>query len=372
MDELQKIRVVGCGGAGCNAINNLMQYFEKHNFLIAMNTDAASLASTHASCKIQLGYTGNGAGSDPNQGKMYAEQSAEEIKIALAGAELVILCAGLGGGTGSGASRVVASIAKEIGSVVIGFFTMPFRHDGTKKAQIANESLEELKKICDFVCILSNDELVKVAHDKSLKEAFLFLDKIYATFIYTICNFVSHNQHIQSVINCDFEDLKTFLRKSGEGWIGTGYGDGDEAVKNALSQLYNNPIVSKIPIEQAGSMINTIIINEHVKMKDISDLLDEISSKNHSAHIKNGIFIADAETIQNFPNTIQGKKEAILGKKIIIISSAFTKFSAGASLSTTGQATNGITDESSEENSTNDQGDKPDKNKKKKSVFGFW
>ena len=354
MENLQKIKVIGCGGAGCNAIENFMKYFKPPEMLIAADTDEFTLKTTNAVHKIQLGYNGNGAGSDPKKGKLYAEQSIEEIKEMLSGTELLILCAGLGGGTGSGASSVIASVAKELGCTVMGFFTFPFKYDGIKKNEIALESLQQLKETCHFVCTLSNDELVKVTHDKSLKEAFLYLDKIYAAFIYNICNFVTHNNEIKSIINCDFEDLKTFLKQSGEGWIGTGYGIGENAIKDSLEQLYNNPIVLKIPIEEANSMINTIIISEEVTMRDVADLLEEISSKNNTAFIKNGIFSASEEVFKYFPNIIDNSKEINSKEKIIIVSSAFSRFN---------QNTNNALNKYTEEDKKSEQ---------KKSIFSFW
>lgn len=250
-----KIKIVGVGGGGSNAVNqihNSGEVKDKSQFIV-MNTDNQALESSPVINKLVLGpisTKGLGAGSDWEIGKKAAEESEEDIKNTLRGADLVFLTVGMGGGTGSGASPKIAKIAKDLGALVIGVVTTPFEFEGPKRNQTAVEKLQEFKKEADSIIVVSNNRLAIELGGVSFSKAFEYADLILKQAIVSITDIISTT----SIINLDFADVKTVLKGAGLALIGTAEAEGDEASIDATLKAINSPILES-SIEGADKAI---------------------------------------------------------------------------------------------------------------------
>ncbi|MBI2957648.1 MAG: cell division protein FtsZ [Chloroflexi bacterium] len=243
------IKVVGVGGAGCNAVTRMVRQDIRGVEFIAMNTDARSLALTEASTRIQLGKdlcAGLGAGGDPGRGAKAAEQSREEIRGALLGADLVFITAGIGGGTGTGAAPVVAGIARECRALCVAVVTRPFSFEGRRRHKVADESLARLAARADALVVIPNDRLVQVADGMATAgDGFKLADDYLCQSITAICDLVT----IPSVINVDLAAVRSVLADAGPAWLSVGTGAGPDraaqAARNAISsRLLGTAILS--------------------------------------------------------------------------------------------------------------------------------
>src|SRR3954451_24631264 len=245
-DEDIPIKVVGVGGAGTNVLDRIVLDGLDRADLIAINTDVQSLASSVASTKVQLGRTvtrGLGAGGDPEVGYNAAYESADEIRQALRDSRMIFVCTGLGGGTGSGAAPAVAQVARENGSLVLGFATLPFGFEGKRRLAPAREALEKMREHCDAVICFENDRLGDMVAPKAgIHQAFAAADQMISQSVRSIVSLIQR----PGLIRIGFDDLLAALRSpSGRCLFGFGESDSDNRAHDALAMALKNPLMDR-------------------------------------------------------------------------------------------------------------------------------
>lgn len=243
MDQLAKIKVIGLGGGGGNAINRMVESGVKGVEFIAANTDLQVLNSSKADVKIQIGANltdGLGAGARPDIGKEAAVESKKEIEDALAGADMVFVTCGMGGGTGTGAAPVVAEIAQALGALTVAIVTKPFSFEGKKRMQNALEGIEELRKHVDTLIVIPNDRLREII-DKStpMLEAFKEVDNVLRRGVQSISDLIA----VVGLVNLDFADVRAVMQQSGHAIIGIGIGMGEDRAIEAAKQAVSSPLL---------------------------------------------------------------------------------------------------------------------------------
>ena len=243
MNQLAKIKVVGIGGGGCNAVNRMIDSGLKGVDFIVANTDLQVLNDSLAPTKLQLGSDltdGLGAGADPAIGKEAALESKEEIEEALKGADMVFVTCGMGGGTGTGASPIVAEIAQDLGALTVGIVTKPFSFEGKKRMEQAIAGLDELKKHVDTLIVIPNDRLRELI-DKTtpMLEAFREVDNVLHRGVQSISDLIA----ITGLVNLDFADVKAVMKDRGNALIGIGVGSGENRAVEAAKQAVSSPLL---------------------------------------------------------------------------------------------------------------------------------
>lgn len=252
-----KIKVIGVGGAGCNAINRMIDVELKNIEFIAANTDLQSLNANRSPNKIQLGVEltkGLGAGADPEIGEKAALEDREKIMEFLHGSEMIFITAGMGGGTGTGAAPIVGSVAKDVGALTVGVVTKPFFFELERKMDIADEGIAKLIEVVDTLIIIPNQQLLEIIDKKtSIMESFRLADEVLRQGVQGISDLIS----IPGVINIDFADVKTIMNLSGGALMGTGIGKGENKAIEAAQLAVNNPLLEDATIEGArGVLVN--------------------------------------------------------------------------------------------------------------------
>jgi len=271
-----RITVIGVGGAGCNAVNNMIEAsLEGVEFLVA-NTDAQSLANSLTDRRVQLGAKktkGLGAGAKPEVGREAADESLSEVMDQLEGTHMLFVTAGMGGGTGTGAAPIIAEAARERGILTVGVVTKPFDYEGLRRMKIADEGIKDLAKSVDTLIIIPNQNLFKVANkDTTFTEAFRMADEVLYNGIKGVTDLIVR----QGKINLDFADIQTVMLEMGKAMMGTGEASGEERAIEAAELAIANPLLDDTSIANAkGVIIN--ISGEDVKLYE----MDEIA-----AHIK--------------------------------------------------------------------------------------
>ena len=243
MNQLAKIKVVGVGGGGCNAVNRMIDSGLKGVDFIVANTDLQVLNDSLAPTKLQLGSEltdGLGAGANPAIGKEAALESKDEIEEALKGADMVFVTCGMGGGTGTGASPIIAEIAQELGALTVGIVTKPFSFEGKQRMEQAIAGLDELKKHVDTLIVIPNDRLRELI-DKStpMLEAFREVDNILHRGVQSISDLIA----ITGLVNLDFADVKAVMKDRGNALIGIGVGSGENRAVEAAKQAVSSPLL---------------------------------------------------------------------------------------------------------------------------------
>ncbi len=256
-DKIAKIKVIGVGGGGGNMINYMINQGFSSVELIAANTDAQALNTSLAPMKIQLGAKltrGLGAGMKPEKGQEAAEESYEEIVARLQGSDLVFIATGLGGGTGTGASSVVARAAKEAGAITVAVCTKPFTFEGPKRSKLAKKGYEELKESCDSMVVIPNDKLLAII-DKNMgyNESFQMVDDVLAKAVSGITSIVMSTS--TQGINTDFADLQTILSYKGLALMGMGHGEGPNAAIDAVKKAIESPLLDEVSIHGAMGIL---------------------------------------------------------------------------------------------------------------------
>ena len=253
MDQLAKIKVIGIGGGGGNAINSMVETGVKGVDFIAANTDLQALNNSKADIKIQLGKTGLGAGAKPEVGKEAALEAKKEIEEALTGADMVFITCGMGGGTGSGAAPIVAEIAQGLGALTVAIVTKPFTFEGRKRMENALFSLEELKKHVDTLIVIPNDRLREII-DKTtpMLEAFKEVDNVLRRGVQSITDLIA----VVGLVNLDLADVKAVMEKSGNAIIGIGIGMGEERAIEAAKQAVSSPLLETSISGATDAIIN--------------------------------------------------------------------------------------------------------------------
>ena len=255
-DGMAKIKVIGVGGAGNNAVNRMVEMGVNGVDFIAINTDKQALILSKASTKIQIGEKITrclGAGGDPTIGEKAAEESKEEISNALKGADMVFVTAGMGGGTGTGAAPVVAQIAKEMGILTVGVVTKQFTFEGKRRMQSAERGVASLKERVDTLVTIPNDRLLQVAERKtSMIEAFKMSDEVLRQGVQGISDLIA----VPGLINLDFADVKTIMYDTGMAHMGIGRASGENRAEDAAKQAINSPLLESSIEGARGVLLN--------------------------------------------------------------------------------------------------------------------
>ncbi|HVY36168.1 MAG TPA: cell division protein FtsZ [Candidatus Paceibacterota bacterium] len=270
IETAARIKVVGLGGSGGNAINHMISNKVKNVEFIAMNTDVQDLHTSLAEQKIHLGKNltkGLGAGMNPEIGSRAAEETKAEIQDALKGADMVFIACGMGGGTGTGAAAVVARAAKEQGILTVAVVTKPFFFEGSQRMKIAEKGIEELEKEVDAIIVIPNDRLLAIAgKDTTFKDAFAKCDEVLRQAVEGISELIAS----PGIINVDFADMKSVLTDAGTALMGVGFATGDGRAEKAAIQAINSPLLD-ISINGARGVLFAISSNDDLTMAEFQD-----------------------------------------------------------------------------------------------------
>ena len=270
-EQKAKLKVVGVGGAGGNAVTRMITSGMQGVDFIAINTDAQDLDNNPSEQKIQVGKNltkGLGAGANSNVGKEAVEADREAITTLLDGADMVFITAGMGGGTGTGAAPVISQISRELGVLTVGIVTLPFSFEGPKRMNRALEGMAEMKKACDTLIAIPNQKLMSIV-DKSttLPEAFQMAD----TILHQAAKGISDLINVQGVINLDFADVETIMKNMGEAIMGTGVASGDERAVLAAQQAISSPLLDDASIKGAQGVLVNITGGEDLTLMEANE-----------------------------------------------------------------------------------------------------
>ncbi len=274
-----RISVIGVGGGGGNAVNNMIaQQLEGVDFIVA-NTDAQALANSSAARKIQLGLEttqGLGAGARPEVGKAAAEEAAAEIEKELEGANMVFITAGMGGGTGSGAAPVVARLAKAKGILTVGVVTKPFQFEGRKRMDTAESAVEEFTSAVDSIIIIPNQNLFRIADKKTtLADAFVMADNV----LYAGVRSITDLMMMPGLINLDFADIKSIMEDKGKAIMGTGEAEGEDRAIKAAEQALSNPLLDDCSMQGAKGVLINITGGMDITLFEIDEAASRIKEE---------------------------------------------------------------------------------------------
>jgi len=269
------IKVVGIGGAGGNAVNHMIQRGVQGVEFIALNTDGQALGRSLARHKIQLGGNGLGAGARPEAGRGAAEAMRDDIRAALQGAHMVFLTAGMGKGTGTGASPVVAEIAKELGILTVGVVTKPFSFEGVRKMQIADSGIEQLVEHVDSLIVVLNQKLFEVMEeDASLIDAYKRADDVLHNAVAGIAEIIN----VPGLVNVDFADVRTVMGEQGKAMMGIGEASGLDRARIAAEQAVASPLLDGVDLEGARGVIVNITASRSLKLREINEVIQAIQA----------------------------------------------------------------------------------------------
>lgn len=281
-----KIMVVGVGGAGGNAVNNMINAkLSGVEFLVA-NTDSQSLVQSLAERKLQLGHNithGLGAGSRPDIGRAAAEETIDEIAEHLAGSNMVFVTAGMGGGTGTGAAPVIARLAREQGVLAIGVVTKPFQFEGNKRARVADAGIEELQKHVDTLIVIPNQNLFRVANEKTtFADAFAQADEVLHSGVRGITDLMV----VPGLINLDFADIRTVMGEMGKAMMGTGEAEGENRAMDAAEAAISNPLLDEVSMKGARGVLINITGGPDMTLFEVDQVANRIGDEvDPEAHI---------------------------------------------------------------------------------------
>lgn len=273
---LAKLKVVGVGGAGNNAVDRMFKNLPRGVDLIAVNTDVQDLEHTQAKKKIHIGKNitrGLGTGMNPDLGRQAAEENRAEIAETLQGADMIFITAGFGGGTGTGAGPVVAEIAKEMGILTVAIVTKPFAFEGTKRTQIAQEGLVKLKERVDALITIPNDRIFAlIDKNTSLARAFEEIDGVLNNAVEGLAELIM----APGVVNVDFADIKAIMSNAGSAIVGIGVAGGSERSVNAANLAINSPLL-EIAVDGAKGVLFSVSGRRDLKMNEINEVAKIIS-----------------------------------------------------------------------------------------------
>lgn len=272
-----KIKVLGVGGGGCNALDSMIDFGVKGVEFIALNTDAQALEHSKADIRIQIGKEttkGLGAGADPDIGKKAMEESREQVTNVLSDADMVFIAAGMGGGTGTGAAGVISEIANELGALTVAIVTKPFKFEGNKRMNNAGEGLKKLKDHVDALIIINNQRLLQSASDSNttIKNAFLQVDQV----LYKAVRGISDLITVRGDINLDFADIKTVMKGMGDAMMGVGEASGEHACVEAAQTAIQSTLLENIDIKGAKGILVNISSSENMSLFEIEQAMEII------------------------------------------------------------------------------------------------
>ncbi|MDR1227340.1 MAG: cell division protein FtsZ [Prevotellaceae bacterium] len=285
------IKVIGIGGGGCNAVDHMYKLGIKDVSFVVCNTDAQALNSSPVPIKIQLGKKiteGLGAGSDPEQGRMAAEESLAEVTAMLRkNTKMVFITAGMGGGTGTGAAPVIAKAAKDMGILTVGIVTIPFTIIEPRRVQIAYEGIKELRKHVDSLLVINNNKLHELYGSLKVSEAFAKADDVLCTAAKGIAEIITTSGHV----NVDFADVRTAMLNSGVALMGTGRGSGPERASLAIEQAITSPLLNNNSIRGARNLlVNILMGSNELTLEEVASITQRVIEETGSdLNVKTGI-----------------------------------------------------------------------------------
>jgi cell division protein FtsZ len=271
-----RITVIGVGGAGCNAVANMINADLQGVEFIVANTDAQSLAASKAETRIQLGMKitqGLGAGARPEIGRAAAEETLDQLESSLEGAHMCFIAAGMGGGTGTGAAPVVARAAREKGILTVGVVTKPFTFEGNKRMRAAEEGIAELQKVVDTLIIIPNQNLFLIANaNTTFKEAFAMADQVLHQGVRGITDLMI----MPGLINLDFADIRTVMSEMGKAMMGTGEATGERRAIEAAEKAIANPLLDEVSMRGAKGVIINITGGDDLRLMEVDEAATHI------------------------------------------------------------------------------------------------
>jgi len=296
ISPVAKIKVFGVGGSGNNALNRMIKAQLSGVEFIAVNTDAQALYHNNAPAKINIGKgvtKGLGAGADSTVGKKAAEETSEDIKRQLEGADMVFITCGMGGGTGTGAAPVIAEMAKEMGILTIGVVTKPFGFEGEKRTERAITGLEELKERVDTLITIPNDKILQIIDKKTpLTDAFTVVDDVLRQGVQGIADLIT----VHGLINVDFADVRSVMKDAGSALMGIGYGTGENRASEAARQAIDSPLLEQ-SIDGAKGLLFNITGGSDLSMFEVDEAAKTITAAaDPEANIIFGAVIDDSYT----------------------------------------------------------------------------
>lgn len=278
------IKVIGVGGGGGNAVNNMYKQGIHDVSFVVCNTDAQALKDSPVPERLQLGSEGLGAGNQPEKARLAAEESIDDIKAMLSdGTKMDFITAGMGGGTGTGAAPVIAQVSKELGILTVGIVTIPFKFEGDKKIDQALDGVDEMAKHVDALLVINNERLRKVYPDLSLLNGFAKADDTLSVAAKSIAEIIT----VRGLINLDFNDVRTVLKDGGVAIMSTGFGEGEGRVRKAIEDALNSPLLNDNDVYNSQRILLSIAFSSEngtdglamEEMNEINDFMSRFGSK---------------------------------------------------------------------------------------------
>ena len=277
---LADIKVIGCGGGGVNAVNRMVDMGLSGVEFVALNTDAQALITSPANIKLDIGRNvtkGLGAGADPEQGRLAAEENIDDIKDIVFGSDMVFVTAGMGGGTGTGSAPVVARASKDVGALTIGIVTTPFFFEGKQRMNKALAGIEKLKENVDTIIVIPNENLLTLLDPKvTMNEAFEEVDTILLKGIASITDLIT----TPGFINVDFADVRRVMENAGTAFMGLGFGEGKNRADQAAESATTSPILD-VNLKGAKGILLSIASASNITMAEVSTITSAVSDNAH-------------------------------------------------------------------------------------------
>lgn len=287
------IKVIGVGGGGGNAVNNMYKQGIHDVSFVVCNTDAQALKDSPVPERLQLGSEGLGAGNQPEKARQAAEESIDDIKAMLSdGTKMDFITAGMGGGTGTGAAPVIARVSKELGILTVGIVTIPFKFEGNKKIDQALDGVDEMAKHVDALLVINNERLRKVYPDLSLLNGFAKADDTLSVAAKSIAEIIT----VRGLMNLDFNDVRTVLKDGGVAIMSTGFGEGDGRVRKAIDDALNSPLLNDNDVYNSQKILLSIAFSSEngtdgLAMEEMNEINDFMSRFGSDFELKWGIAI---------------------------------------------------------------------------------
>jgi cell division protein FtsZ len=315
IEPTARIKVIGVGGGGGNAVNRMIASRIAGVEFLAANTDVQALKASHAPARVQLGAKltkGLGCGADPDIGRQAALEDTDHILEAIEGADMVFITAGLGGGTGTGAAPIVASLASELGALTVAVVTKPFTFEGRRRQMQAEEGMRELREQVDTLISIPNDRLLQtVERSTPLSEAFSVADDVLRQAVQGISDLIT----VPGLINLDFADVRTIMRGMGDAVMGTGIAEGEKRAEEAAHKAISSPLLEEASVKGARGVIINITGGEDMSLVEVN----EASSIIHDE--------ADTEANIIFGAVVDPRMQGRM--KITVIATGFQRASSG-------------------------------------------
>ncbi len=289
-NQVARLKVIGVGGGGCNAVNTMINANLEGVEFITANTDLQALKYSKATIKMQLGENltkGLGAGADPIIGKNAALEDIEKIRESLEGADMVFIAAGLGGGTGTGGAPVIAEAARALGALTVAIVTKPFNFEGKRRKRIAEEGLKELAEKVDSLIAIPNQRLVSIVERQtSFVESFKMADEVLLHALKSISDLIT----VPGLINLDFADVKAIMSERGMAFMGIGVGNGEDRAKEAAKRAISSPLLEDVSINGARGLLINIAGSNTLSLHEVDEAISLIQQEVHDDEDSNIIF----------------------------------------------------------------------------------